>query len=41
MFCWQITKYDPKNRDENNRYLKDEWTDYSSIGEIFEGKELM
>jgi hypothetical protein len=40
MFCWQITKYDPQNRDENNRYLKDEWTEYSDIGKVFEGKKL-
>ena len=40
MFCWQITKYDPKNRDADRVYLKDEWTDYSCIGKSFEGKEL-
>ena len=39
MFCWRITKYDPKNRD-NGIYLKDEWTDYSDIGKIFDGKIL-
>ena len=40
MFCWQITKYNPKNRDKDGIYLKDEWTEYSDIGKIFEGKEL-
>ena len=40
MFCWQITKYDPQNRDVNRVYLKDEWTDFSDIGKIFDGKEL-
>ena len=40
MFYWQITKYDPKNRDADGIYLKDEWTDHSDIGQIFEGKQL-
>ena len=40
MFCWCITKYDPKNRDKNRVYLKGEWTEYGDIGKIFEGKEL-
>ena len=40
MFCWQITKYDPKNRDENRVYLKDDWTEYGDIGQTFDGKKL-
>ena len=40
MFYWQITKYDPRNRDTDGVYLKDEWTDYSCIGQTFEGKVL-
>ena len=40
MNYWQITKYDPKNRDEHNRYLKDEWTEYGDIGNLFDGKKL-
>ena len=36
MYYWRITKYDPKNRDINGIYLKDEWTDYSDIGKKFE-----
>lgn len=39
MFCWRITKYNPKYRDNNTGYyLKDEWTFYSQIGGEFEGK---
>ena len=40
MFYWQITKYDPQNRDADGVYLKDEWTGYGDIGRIFEGKVL-
>ncbi len=40
MFDWRVTKYDPKNRDHNGWYVKDEWTDYSDIGKSFEGKRL-
>ncbi len=36
-FNWRITKYDPKFRDSNGFYLKDEWCIYSEIGKIFEG----
>ncbi len=38
MFCWRITKYDPKNRNELGYYLKDEWTEYGDIGRSFDGK---
>lgn len=38
MFCWRISKYNPKFRDENGFYSKNEWTDYSDIGKTFEGK---
>ena len=37
MFYWRITKYDPKNRNLDGIYLKDEWTRYSDIGKTFEG----
>ena len=40
MYYWQITKYDPKNRDRNGVYLKDEWIDHSDIGKTFDGKKL-
>ena len=40
MFCWRVTKYNPKNRDHNGWYTKDEWTRYNDIGEIFEGQML-
>jgi hypothetical protein len=40
VFCWRITKYNPRYRDYNETYLKDEWTCYSDIGANFEGKEL-
>ena len=36
----RITKYDPKNRDHNGWYIRDEWTDYSDIGKSLEGKAL-
>ena len=40
MFCWQITKYNPKYRNADRAYLKDEWTEYGDIGKTFEGKKL-
>ena len=39
MFSWRITKYNPCNRDINGIYtLPDEWTSYSDIGTVREGK---
>jgi hypothetical protein len=40
MFCWRITKYNPKNRDRNGAYIKNEWTAYSDIGRSFDGQVL-
>jgi hypothetical protein len=40
MFDWRVTKYDPKNRDHNGWYTKDEWTDHSDVGKTFESKKL-
>jgi hypothetical protein len=40
MFDYRITKYNPKNRDENGWYIKDEWTDYSCVNEIIAGKKV-
>ena len=34
----RITKYDPKFRDENGVYLRDEWYLISQIGKTFDGK---
>ncbi|HLB94041.1 MAG TPA: hypothetical protein VJJ81_02235 [Candidatus Babeliales bacterium] len=40
MFYWRITKYNPKNRDINGSYLLDEWTCYSQVDTITNGKLL-
>lgn len=40
MFCWRITKYDPRFRDQSGRYLRQEWTAYSDIGKEIEGRSL-
>lgn len=40
MFYWRITKYNPKNRDINGIYLLDEWTCYSQVGTMVDGKLL-
>lgn len=40
MYYWQITKYNPINRDENGKYLKDEWTSISDIGRKYNGVEF-
>lgn len=39
-FSYRITKYNPIYRDEKGAYLKNEWTSYSDIGHIFDGKQL-
>src|SRR5215813_163012 len=33
MFEYRITKYDPRKRDAQDRYLADEWTRYTQVGE--------
>lgn len=38
---YRITKYNPKYRDENGYYTKEEWTSYADIGEIYEGKSFV
>jgi len=38
---WRITKYNPKNRDENGIYQKYEWTSVSEVGKIFDNGELL
>lgn len=40
MYYWRITKYNPKYRDNNGRYMHDEWTSIYDIGKCFNGKEL-
>ncbi len=39
MFCYRISKYDPRLFVEG-KYIKDEWTDYSDIGKIYNKKTL-
>jgi len=39
-YKYRITKYDPKNRNENGAYLLDDWTAISDIGKVFSGKCL-
>lgn len=34
----EVTKYNPQFRDENGAYLREEWTDYSDIGQKYYGK---
>lgn len=34
----EIVKYKPEYYDENGEYPKDEWTNYSDIGKVYEGK---
>jgi len=36
MFCYRITKYNPKYRNTEGAYLKSEWTSYSDIGKKFD-----
>lgn len=37
---YRVTKYNPAFRDEQGRYLRDEWTDFSDIGCTFSGRVL-
>jgi len=40
MYCWRITKYNPKYRNEKGHYLKEEWTFFAQIGTTVEGKKV-
>jgi len=40
MYSWRITKYDPKNRDENGFYQKDEWISLYDIGRKYHDVEF-
>lgn len=37
MNLYQITKYNPKHRDVNGKYLQDEWTSIHDIGRVYNG----
>lgn len=34
----EVTKYNPENRGADGVYLLDEWTDYSDVGKMYNGK---
>lgn len=40
MYCWRISKYDPKYRDSFGRFENDEWTSICEIGNFFNKIEL-
>lgn len=40
MYKYEITKYNPIFRDENRRYLKEDWTAIGDIGKSFGGELL-
>lgn len=40
MFSYRICKYDPQCREKNGTYKKEEWTDFSDIGNTFCDKVL-
>lgn len=40
MYKYRISKYDPKYRDENGIYHREDWTSYSDIGKKYNGKEF-
>lgn len=40
MISWRITKYNPKYRNEEDEYQKDEWTSCHDIGKLYDGKEF-
>jgi hypothetical protein len=40
MNWYRISKYNPEFRDETGRYLRDEWTSVSDIGQSFDGIAL-
>lgn len=37
---YRVTKYDPSFRDTNGAFLRGDWTSYSDIGRIYNGKLL-
>lgn len=40
MYKWRITKYNPCYRDIDGTYLRNEWTDFSDIGKVFDNNQL-
>ncbi len=40
MYKYSITKYNPSFKDDENRYLKDDWTAISDIDKTFDGEKL-
>ncbi len=40
MINLRISKYNPKNRDNSNNYLEEDWISYSDIGKVFNNKTL-
>lgn len=41
MFKFRVSKYDPKFRDENGCYVKNEWTSFSDINKDFDGVKFL
>ena len=41
MYYWRITKYDPSLRDFQGKFLGNEWTSYSDIGNFYGDKQLI
>ena len=40
MFEYLITKYDPRKRDAQGRYLAEEWTMYAQVGQVIAGHSV-
>ena len=38
MYKYRISKYDPQYRDQKGAYCREDWTSYSDIGQIYNGK---
>jgi hypothetical protein len=40
MFEYRVTKYDPRKRDTQGRYLAEEWSSYSQVSQVIAGRVL-
>lgn len=40
MYCYRMTKYDPKYRNSEGNYTKDEWTAISDVGKVYNNKKF-
>lgn len=40
MYCYRMTKYDPKYRNSEGNYAKDEWTAISDVGKVYNNKKF-